>query len=199
MNWSEFFKPAKWKFILPVLLIALFLFTIYVNHYGSNRLEEFKCQAYGKYIIPSYRAGFENDTQTAKTFQDEYYKFLNQEEQISVVYQFMGEFGNNFFSLMTPFDTTPCVSQSLDNCKYTYAKKESIQCVYDSINAMHQLRREYVEGYETNDEKPYYKPLPFYASIINIIFLIIEAYLISCIIAFIYKKLKQKNENTIRH
>jgi hypothetical protein len=183
MDWKEFFRPTKGKLILPIILILFFLIVIFGNYYFMGKAGSATCEARTKYINPIIRAGIEGDNETAEQLSNELKNF-REEKDIPEIYNHILNIGNSFLKKILPLH----IDRQQNFIMY-YFEEEDIECLQSADKELGELRK--IQGYDYEYQERY-GIVPWYLFILNPLILILEGYIIFCLVAFIYYKIKSK-------
>lgn len=186
MNWKEFLRPEWKKFILPIILIAIFIFVINYLFFLGSTFDKYICQLTS--LVNNLQTLRENNQTLA------YNQTLDEARSLvkSLQNDVTSRGGNTKLFLdsvktiktIDPFVPVPCEIMPSHLCQY-YLNKESYDCI---INA--NVSSPFIILGTPNI--PEYNKVSFITIGLNILFLFVEGYLISCLIALGYNKFKKK-------
>jgi len=173
MSWKEFFRPTWIKIVLPCIFLILFFYSIFLFHSIYN----------GKKICE----GFDKSNSS-----EELFKFLEVQVNLHRINKAFSI--GHIFLLTDPFYPIPCEEHRIKEeflnffpCTDYYGGDKFLECV-----------RKYTKKFEPYDEMigfhiPYNNfsfSIPLI--LINTIFIFSEWYLLSCLIVWIFNKVRKR-------
>ncbi len=187
MDAKEFLKPDWKKFILPVILLIIYIFL--VNYYSQigNVLDEFVCDQM-TLATKSHEVAASNDTEAKEEFMKEAGELSDKIKESTERLDIDNILPtHNFMKSINPFMPVPCEFDSTKFCMH-YSSQESYDCVKSYIDS----RPESEPVLVALSVQKKYKKLSLITHILNVIFLFTEGYLVSVLIILGYKKGKEK-------
>ncbi len=193
MNWKEFLRLEWKKIIIPVIFIVLFLNIINTLHSFGLIEDKYACDiSRGIRDIKEFRK--RNDTSPVNTtinrlenlsesMTDEIVAIVNELLYLPAIYSFA------FIRVIDPFFPTSCEFYAgignYEFCQY-YMSEETYDCIINALPGPNT----FIGVDLWRDEFKSYTELGVPVLLFNIIFLFIEGYIISCLIVFIYRKIR---------
>ncbi len=187
-----FFEVEWKKFILPILLIILFGYLVYVYFSVANITDQTSCYILeqGNLIRKYYEQG--NEKMLQKTM-DETVLTLS---QISSKFNVGIAYGSSFWlissiSRIYPFFPVSCevAFSPGEQCRY-YISKESYDCMLEPINSSGDGISGILSIFSVN--VPEYRKVSTFMLVLHFILIFIWGYLISAILLFLFRSLKKK-------
>lgn len=202
MSLKEFFKPTKGKLVIPIAVLLFFLIILSINYNDTQKTGKAWCEINKNYVIPMLKAEITNDTETAKKIenQENEYRFRQQTPEATI---FFLENGIAFLKKISVFNINP--DYSID-CEVSgefcpYHKEKYFECIRTTSKEISELKIQTGSFDSSFDAPPEdydnlkYNPqhLRYILNIIlNLGFLIITTYILSCALVFLYKKIRKK-------
>jgi len=194
MDWKEFLKLDWKKFVIPSILIIVFMIFISWFFAVSKPLEKHGCEMIELYNrLANYRE--RNDTLGMNKTITELESLRNQirEEIDSSTFLFKDiddvRVIYDFIIKIDPAFPTPCSISTTKNCRY-FISKSTYDCMIESYRKGEAT--ESLFGLIEPQELPPYNKLSTLDLSLNIVILFSEGYLFSCLISWIYNKVKKK-------
>jgi hypothetical protein len=180
------FIEFEWKkIVLPIILIILFTYQIFVFYSVSNVVEDYLCDANEVLQnIETFREqnNIEQLNKTILEWQPKAEKFEKDlEKSLGSETIFMVS------QTINPFFPFPCELSPKNHCRY-YISKKSFDCMYDVDSS---------SGFDPLFEvsKPEYKKVSVFLLIFHLAIIFIIGYLISAIIIFIFRNIGIKRNS----
>lgn len=181
MCFKELLRPEWKKFVLPIIFIILFLFTISTFYSVASVMDKYVCSLTD--LIKEQHTAFENnDTVTINETQ----KKINETFQvIGPEFKQLEDFWPvvEFIKFINPITPIPCELSLSDFCMF-YTNEDTYNC-FKSTEPPTSLSIIELEV------KPY-KKVSISAFALSIMILFLEGYLISAVVLFSWRKLRKK-------
>ncbi|MFA5993106.1 MAG: hypothetical protein WC796_05360 [Candidatus Pacearchaeota archaeon] len=186
---KAFFRPTKAKFILPIILVVLTILLFLATKDLNSKVGDYSCKILEiKDTIRGYEtqgniislndAKFRSDEMTNELLRD----LENNKLQFAVVNIY-----NQYVNQFNPIYPADCSFSGLRPLCGSYSSQEDYDCA-KRLFADSDVK---ILGiFKT--EMPEYKKPSSIILILSLIYLFIISYLISCVIAFVYRSLKPK-------
>jgi hypothetical protein len=167
MSWKEFLRPEFKKLILPFIIIILFILVVIV----IENLPQYACQLRDLYV-----KWYPSDNKTLEIEKQNLINDMKKYEYLGYIYvvpylpiRFLNPFFPEECALLT---TNP------EKCIFSMSKEE--------YNCWVEIMK--IAGHEVEP----YKTFTIDMILINLLFLFFTYYFVSCIIIWIYNKVKKK-------
>jgi hypothetical protein len=178
---GDFFKLNWKKFILPVILIIIFLVVINALRISGSIGDKYDCQVV-TLIQKNIDNAQKNDTAAVNQVDSEM-KLLAQNKQKEVKHLQYSESISAFVKIINPIVPFPCENLGKSNVCQFYINKETYDC----------LKKLDINGDIFSQPKmSVYKPVSLWIILLNVLLLFIEGYFVSSIIMFFYGKIRDK-------
>ena len=184
MDIKKFLKPELKKFVLPGLLIIIFLMEIYTFQSIGNAGNGIWCNYLELVNLNNISEKPSNYNQTLLEL-NRSFDMYNEKRASSPIYLF------NFITLINPTNPVPCEGDFIIYiygyyCE-NYISKESFSCLKEFI--IFQNPSANVSG---GMDKMIYKQFSLIAVAANMIILFLEGYLASCVAAYTWRKFAKR-------
>ena len=191
MDIKEFLKPDWKKLILPFILIILYIYIVAFSSRVGQLMDTYMCDSFSlnRKITEAYQ---NNETDKIDQYKEEM-NYLSGKmrtasenldiDNIVVIY--------NFMKFINPVMPLPCELESTNFCAH-YASKETYDCFVDFEDYLKGPSASVTAGLLSPTAMVEYRKSTFFTHVFSIIVLIIEGYLVSALVVFLYKKIKNR-------
>jgi len=178
---GDFLKPEVKKFILPIILIILFLVVINALRISGSIGDKYDCQIVAliqKNVVNMQQ----NNTDVIDQVNSEM-KLLSQNKQKEIKPLQYSNSISAFVKIIDPIIPFPCEDLGKSNICSFYINKDTYDCLKNI---------DFSGNIFSQPKMSVYKPLPLWIILLNVLLLFIEGYLVSSIVIFFYGKIRDK-------
>jgi len=178
---GDFLKLDWKKFILPIILIIIFLVVINALRASGSIEDKYDCQVVT--LIQKNVANINSNDTVAISQVNSEMKLLSQDKQKEIKPLQYSNSISAFVKIIDPIIPLPCEELGKSNiCKF-YINKDTYDCIKNI---------DFSGNVFSQPKMSVYKPLSLWIVILNVLILFIEGYFVSSIIFFFYWRRKDK-------